>query len=56
MERYIQRADGELEAFELADVRRDPLRQRDSPGKDPDEREPVEARGVSFQNLVRDAA
>src|SRR5687767_9426687 len=26
MERYIQRADGELEALELADVRRDPLR------------------------------
>src|ERR687890_883032 len=55
MERYIQRADGELKAFELADVRRDPPRQRDPAGKHPHEREPVEARGVALQDLVRDA-
>jgi hypothetical protein len=56
MERYVQGSDRELEALELADVRRDPLRQRNSPSKDPDECEPVEARGVSFQYLVRDPA
>jgi hypothetical protein len=43
MERYIQRADGDLEAFKLADVRRDPARQRNPAGKHPYEREPVEA-------------
>src|SRR5919112_531463 len=35
MERYIQRADGDPEALKLADVRRDPPRQRDSAGKHP---------------------
>src|SRR5215217_3443630 len=43
IERYVQRAYGELQAFELADVRRDPLRQWDPAGEYPDEREPVEA-------------
>src|SRR5215212_8230201 len=39
MERNIQGADGEIQTLELADVRRDPPRQRDPARKYPDERE-----------------
>jgi hypothetical protein len=54
MERYIQGAHGEIQAFELADVGRDPPRQGDPAGEHADEGEFVEARGVAFEDLVRD--
>src|SRR5829696_1799773 len=56
VERDVKRADGEVQALELADVRRDSLRQGDPARKHPDDREIVEARGVSLEDLVRDAA
>src|SRR5919107_3534397 len=52
VERYVQGTHGNVDALELADVGGDPLRQGDTPGEHPDQREAFQARGVAFQYFV----